>query len=61
MPGMGSLLVDDYAGYKKQFAADALCVVTELGCWAHARRKFLDLQVNGSCGSPKTSRHTLCR
>lgn len=44
----GSLMVDDYGGYKKLFAADALCAVTELGCWAHARRKFFDLQVSGA-------------
>ena len=31
--------VDDYAGYKALFASG----VTELGCWAHARRKFVDL------------------
>jgi len=42
----GSLMVDDYGGYKKMFAAEF--AVTELGCWAHARRKFFDLQVSGS-------------
>ena len=35
----GALMVDDYAGYKALFANG----VTELGCWAHARRKFVDL------------------
>jgi transposase len=35
----GHLMVDDYAGYKALFAAG----VTELGCFAHARRKFFDL------------------
>lgn len=35
----GALMVDDYGGYKALFAAG----VTELGCWAHARRKFVDL------------------
>ena len=44
----GCLMVDDYGGYKKLFAGDATHVVTELGCWAHARRKFFDLQVNGA-------------
>jgi len=44
----GSLMVDDYGGYKKMFAADAEFSVTELGCWAHARRKFFDLQVSGA-------------
>lgn len=44
----GSLMVDDYGGYKKLFAGDAKCPVIELGCWAHARRKFFDLQVSGA-------------
>jgi transposase len=34
----GALMVDDYGGYKGLFAAG----MTELGCWAHARRKFVD-------------------
>ena len=34
----GALMVDDYGGYKAGFAAG----ITELGCWAHARRKFVD-------------------
>lgn len=41
----GHLLVDDYGGYKALFSAarqEALPCV-ELGCWAHARRKFFDL------------------
>lgn len=32
----GSLMVDDYSGYKASFAQG----VTELACWAHARRKW---------------------
>lgn len=41
----GALMVDDYSGYKHLFAAG----MTELGCWAHARRKFFDLhQASGS-------------
>ncbi len=35
----GSLVCDDYAGYKGSFALG----VTEVGCLAHARRKFFDL------------------
>jgi len=35
----GHLMVDDFAGYKALFGAG----VTELGCLAHARRKFFDL------------------
>jgi transposase len=42
----GALMVDDYGGYKALFAAG----VTELGCWAHARRKFIDL--HKASGSP---------
>jgi hypothetical protein len=33
---------DDYIGYKARFAAG----ITELGCMAHARRKFHELHVN---------------
>lgn len=41
----GHLMVDDYAGYKALFRTG----VMELGCWAHARRKFFDLHAaNGS-------------
>ncbi len=38
----GQLVCDDYSGYKGLFAAG----VTEVGCLAHARRKFNDLWVN---------------
>ena len=38
----GHLLVDDYGGYKPLFSRPALPCI-ELGCWAHARRKFFDL------------------
>lgn len=33
----GALMVDDFSGYKKLFPK-----ITELGCWAHARRKFYE-------------------
>lgn len=39
----GTLMVDDYGGYKALFSHG----VTELGCWAHARRKFFDLHAAG--------------
>ncbi len=39
----GTLMVDDYGGYKALFGNG----VTELGCWAHARRKFFDLHAAG--------------
>ena len=35
----GTLLVDDFAGYKQLMGEK----VQEAGCWAHARRKFFDL------------------
>ena len=38
----GKLVCDDYAGYKGLFAIG----VTEVGCLAHARRKFHDLWAN---------------
>lgn len=37
----GNLVVDDYAGYKHGFSQG----ITEIGCLAHARRKFFDLHV----------------
>jgi transposase len=42
----GALMVDDYGGYKAGFAAG----IIELGCWAHARRKFVDQ--HKASGSP---------
>ena len=36
----GYLMVDDYAGYKAMFDKG----ITELGCMAHARRKFFEIQ-----------------
>jgi hypothetical protein len=38
----GKLVCDDYSGYKGLFGVG----VTEVGCLAHARRKFHDLWVN---------------
>ncbi|VVE50451.1 IS66 family transposase [Pandoraea eparura] len=38
----GKLVCDDYAGYKASFGAG----VIELGCMAHARRKFYELHAN---------------
>jgi transposase len=35
----GTLLTDDYSGYKALFAIGQ---VKEAGCWAHARRKFFE-------------------
>lgn len=50
----GALMVDDFAGYKALFAQG----VTELGCWAHARRKFFDL--HAASGS-EVAREALAR
>lgn len=47
----GALMVDDYAGYKQVLKSPG---VTELGCLAHARRKFFDLhQAGGSAVATK--------
>ena len=47
----GALMVDGYTGY------NAVCTnngITRLGCWAHARRKFIEAQkVHRSAGQPK--------
>lgn len=52
----GHLMVDDYAGYKGLFKGGA---VVELGCMAHARRKFFDLaQASGSPIAARALRHT---
>jgi len=39
-PWAGHLVCDDFSGYKALFTRD----VTEVGCMAHARRKFVELQ-----------------
>jgi transposase len=38
----GSLVCDDYAGYKAGFMSG----ITEVGCMAHSRRKFFDLHAS---------------
>ena len=38
----GHLVCDDYSGYKARFQQG----ITEVGCMAHARRKFFDLHVS---------------
>jgi transposase len=37
----GALVVDDYAGYKALFETTPM---REVACWAHARRKFIELE-----------------
>lgn len=39
----GTLMVDDYSGYKALFSNG----MREIGCWAHARRKFFELHAAG--------------
>uniref|UniRef100_UPI00082C4700 IS66 family transposase n=1 Tax=Marinobacterium profundum TaxID=1714300 RepID=UPI00082C4700 len=39
----GQLVCDDYGGYKASFKQG----ITEIGCMAHARRKFVELHVAG--------------
>ncbi|WP_176324643.1 IS66 family transposase, partial [Burkholderia vietnamiensis] len=38
----GKLVCDDYSAYKAGFELG----ITEIGCMAHARRKFFDLHAN---------------
>ena len=40
----GALVVDDFSGYK-QLMNGGNDKIVEVGCWAHARRKFHDLQL----------------
>ena len=40
----GHLVCDDYSGYKARFKSGD---VIEVGCMAHARRKFHELHVTG--------------
>ncbi|MBK7301035.1 MAG: IS66 family transposase [Moraxellaceae bacterium] len=44
----GHLVVDDYVGYKALFEAtntEGKRLRTEVGCWAHIRRKFFEVHV----------------
>lgn len=47
----GSLLCDDFSGYKALMTAG----VTEVGCLAHARRKFFDLHAAGKSQIAETA------
>ena len=57
----GSLVVDDYAGYKALFApgtaaGDANTAgILEVGCWAHVRRKFFELHVAAKSALAQTA------
>src|SRR5690554_6610806 len=48
----GYLQTDDYAGYH---GVGSQAAITHLGCWAHARRKFVDAQ-KASTATSKTGR-----
>ncbi len=49
----GYLQTDDYAGYNSACNKNN---ITQLGCWAHARRKFIDAQKANSNKHKKTSK-----
>ena len=64
----GHLVVDDYGGYKALFAQTpgdggngngngngAPSCVIEVGCWAHVRRKFFELQVASKSALAQTA------
>jgi transposase len=53
----GALMVDDYAGYKALFTQN----ITELGCWAHARRKFYDLHAVGQSAHAEHALHLIAQ
>jgi transposase len=52
----GKLVCDDFAGYKALFRDG----VTEVGCMAHARRKFHELWVNHKSPLAEESGHPQC-
>jgi len=49
----GYLQTDDYAGYNSACGENR---ITQLGCWAHARRKFIDAQKASSSKTKKTGK-----
>ena len=49
----GYLQTDDYAGYNTACTENT---ITQLGCWAHARRKFIDAQKASSGKTKKTGK-----
>lgn len=53
----GALMVDDYAGYKALFTQG----ITELACWAHARRKFHDLHAAGRSAHAEHALHLIAQ
>jgi transposase len=51
----GKLVCDDFAGYKASFAQG----IIEIGCMAHARRKFFDLHAANKSQLAKQALHTI--
>jgi transposase len=51
VPWAGHLVCDDFSGYKALFARG----VTEVGCMAHARRKFVELHLSGKSAIAATA------
>lgn len=53
----GTLMVDDYGGYKALFAHG----INELACWAHARRKFYELHATGKSAHAQQALHFIAQ
>ncbi len=51
----GKLVCDDFAGYKAGFEQG----ITEIGCMAHARRKFFDLHVANKSQLAEQALHSI--
>ncbi|WP_413817939.1 IS66 family transposase [Pseudomonas viridiflava] len=51
----GKLVCDDFAGYKASFERG----ITEIGCMAHARRKFFDLHVANKSQLAEQALHSI--
>jgi transposase len=51
----GKLVCDDFAGYKASFEQG----ITEIGCMAHARRKFFDLHAANKSQLAKQALHSI--
>ncbi|RMV73282.1 Transposase, IS66 family [Pseudomonas coronafaciens pv. atropurpurea] len=51
----GRLVCDDFAGYKASFELG----ITEIGCMAHARRKFFDLHVANKSQLAEQALHSI--
>lgn len=51
----GKLVCDDFAGYKASFEMG----ITEIGCMAHARRKFFDLHIANKSQLAEQALHSI--